>query len=329
MKIKIYFLVLVVLPYLFYSCSQSGNKNEEEIEVKVESNIEDMAEFHFRIDSIEEKINFRLELKPNKDFKYPVDKKSGDTLYFTSFKLLFYYGNKKLPAPTSSLLESGKIGVKILINELGFKIDTIYFYQKNGIDIEFSVPFLAFKDIPSGPDREVQLKIIQEGFYSDKHWYYKKFDEDTFEVFYRNKTKSDSRQIKLSFKLNIPKIYTGDLICSRIKLQEDTERERSDGTLLEGYPDMFFEIYNQYHDVVYKSAIHGETFDWTKGNTSEFSFFSENDTITLAVMDYDNWSSSDRISRWRGPIKILKDTTLKFDGVSAFKIKLENIKLRN
>jgi hypothetical protein len=348
--VKQLFFFSIISLLLLSSCGDNGGRKKFFYETASKNDLNKKAEISFSADTIDKVLEIEFHIAQPQNIPFPVHIQSKDTLRTTSLRIellcdgkpihlngkKFECFNRKMsyciPAENSNLI---------------FHTDTFNLLQNRSVKI--SVPFYFFSSVAAGT-KAIQVRIYQDEFFSEMHSVKKlnpKIQEmheatngsnlyDSIEVTYRNTITQRLLDLQLSFRINIPKIYSSTFICKKITLQNDKDWNPtgSDFTLFKSsYPDLYFEtFFPGERFLMHTSRIQKSTGEWNIGDTSEIIYYSDKDILGLSILDHDNFSKDDVISKWEGSIEELKksqNTPIKFGHITAFEAEFENTKARN
>ncbi|MBC7862912.1 MAG: hypothetical protein IAF38_08045 [Bacteroidia bacterium] len=349
---KALLLVIISASVILSSCG-SGESERKKFKYQTASknDIDKKAEIIFTADTSNRTLEFEFYISNPSGIPFPVHKESKDTCRYTSYRFEFLCDGKPITL-SDQKFECFHRRMNYRIppgsSTLIFQTDTLHALQRNSIKI--SVPFYFFSSIAAGNGKDIQLRVYQDEFFSEIHAKKqlrpnaKEISEaangdhynDSLDVIYRNSMPQRLVDMQVSFKLNIPKVYSSTFICKKITLQNDKDWSPagSDITLFKSsYPDLYFETFFPAPQfLMHTSHIQKSTDEWNIGDTSEIVYYNDKDVFKISVLDWDKFSHDDPISIGECTIEQLKKSEsvpVKFDHITGFVVRFENTKTKN
>jgi hypothetical protein len=332
----------LILVFFCTSCLDFGAKKKDtavQFTIAKKKGTEDKIDAEFSVDSADKVLVLTINLKNLGKISVPIDREKKDTLRCTALRCQFLFDGKPIPLNASrfKFLDQENSWLIPGADELCFRSDTFFCVGQKTLSLR--IPFYLFSAIPAGKKKPFQVKIYQDSFFSASHYAVKPGEKgnetDSVSYWYRNAKAHTAIDFLVSFNLDIPKIYSSQLICNQIKLQNDSSwgPAGSDVTIWKSsYPDIYFSTYAPNGFLVHSSAIEKSTAEWSRGDTCEICFYSESDPVEIWVMDYDHLSKDDVIGTWSGTLKDLRsagNTPLKFGHITTFRAKLGEAQAKN
>jgi hypothetical protein len=283
----------------------------------------------FTIDSLENSIIIKLNLKGNNACAIPINKR-GDTLFGTAFHFDFYSGNKIIESEFSKYKRTNywKEDTLTTANNLSFVSDTIYLNSSNELIYEF--PLYALYNLKKGK-QTIEIRIWQNMFTIDKQ----KMKVDSTWKYEDLYTKTCLFDAKIKFEINVPAIYRSTIYGFGLQLKNDSTFSPvgMDNTIWKSsYPDIYWTIYYPANAFYVHTNYQLSTDKYTGKDTFNLYHYFLNDSIGIGVFDHDNLSRDDVLGFWEGEMDYLRRQPLrriKFGNIKWFDIKLNKATIIN
>lgn len=273
------------------------------------------------LDSVDNMIFIKLDIKGNRKFPFPLEPKNHDTLFKTVFNFNFYNHNRLILSDYNKLHNrSWNPDTTASSENFSFSSDTIDLRLANLI--KFQIPLYAFHNLKNGK-QTIELDISQTVF-SDEISNLKS-NISPYTHVYVVKPLLNSR---VKFNINVPKIYKSIVYGYGLELKNDSTFSPGgmDNTIWKSsYPDIYWMIYYPTGEYYTKTTYETSTDKYTAHDTFNLYHYYLNDSIDIGVYDHDNLSRDDGLGYWTGPLARLSRSPINritFGNVKAFDVKV-------
>lgn len=279
-----------------------------------------------KIEQYRKNLNINIKYRTPRNIVLPAI--NGDTLYYTRFKLVFYFKNDTIPLNfttknngfSSYVVDSGNLVLTMPRHNLYAT------YNAN-----LNIPLYLFHNLKKGKNK-VLMEFTQDEFQAPTSTR----DSMAIDGYLTKKEKLISG--KYSFEISVPEIYETVIYGNGIDLRSDDKFSPAgmDFAIIgQGYPDVYWGVFAPASDDKDFSNSCGYT-PWQKNvtryegkDTFRIYHYSLNDNLIIGVYDHDDLSRDDFLGQWFGKISKLtssknKYQKLAFDNVAAFEVKAES-----
>ncbi|HEY4798629.1 MAG TPA: hypothetical protein VII99_06075 [Bacteroidia bacterium] len=294
------------------------------------------------VDTGNQKLRIRFNLRTAARFPFPVIDSMKDTLTGTAFRVEFLHNGQPILLDRAVIFPSfNAMPVnyywrgKSLDSVLSFSSDTVDL--RNSSALQFTIPFYAFQQLKSGRQK-IELKVSQNIFCSAKEISIREWNpifHDTSFRYMKNYKAGEMISCKIALDLNVPPIYKSILYGEGLMLRNDSTFSPAgmDNTIWNSsYPDIYWLVYSPKEMYYAKTDFEKSTDTYVGKDTFNIYHYHPNDTIGIGVYDHD-WLSPDD---WLGDCRVsLKDLQgnysqeLHFDHVKWFCVYAKTIGIIN
>ncbi|MDO9187759.1 MAG: hypothetical protein Q7W13_17255 [Bacteroidia bacterium] len=284
----------------------------------------------FSIDSLNNVLYVNLTVNDLKNFPFPVDRKSKDTLFKTAFNFVFYCDNKIIVSDYPVMKNTFRYFIDTLAsaNNMSFSTDTVDLRNSN--DLQIQIPFYAFHNLNRG--KHVIELAVSQTLFTDEVSVVNTDNSKGYRHAYENKPLLNAR---VRFEIVVPPIYKSTIYGLGLELKDDSTFSPAgmDNTIWKSsYPDIYWAILYPEHEFYVQTSFEASTAKYCAHDTFNLYHYYINDSVGLGVYDHDNFSRDDGLGYWWGSLNNLKKTEykrLKFGYVHHFDLKVKEGKMVN
>lgn len=284
----------------------------------------------FSIDSLNNSLYIKLTIKALKDFPFPVNKQSKDTLFKTAFNFVFYCDNRIIVSDYPVLKNTFRYFKDTLstAKNMNFSTDTVDLRNSN--DLQIQIPFYAFHNLKRGK-HIIELAVSQTVFTDEVSV----INTDNSPGYIHAHATKPLINVRVKFDLNVPPIYKSTIYGLGLELKNDSTFSPAgmDNTIWKSsYPDIYWAILYPQNEFYVQTPFETSTAKYYSHDTFNLYHYYVNDSVGFGVYDHDNLSRDDGLGYWWGSLNNLKKTEykrLKFGNVHHFDLKVKEGKMVN
>ncbi|MES2138450.1 MAG: hypothetical protein V4511_01995 [Bacteroidota bacterium] len=282
------------------------------------------------IDSFSNALYVKLTVNGLKNFPFPVDKKSKDTLFKTAFDLVFYSDNKIIVSDYPELKNTFRYFKDTLATIKGMSFSTDTIDLRNSNDLQIQIPFYAFHNLKRGK-HTIELAVSQTVF-TDEVSVINTDNSPGYMHAYATKPLINAR---VKFDMLVPPIYKSIIYGLGLELKNDSSFSPAgmDNTIWKSsYPDIYWAILYPENEFYVQTPYETSTAKYIGHDTFNLYHYYVNDSMGFGVYDHDYLSGDDGLGYWWGSLNNLKKTEykrLKFGNVHHFDLKVMDGKMVN
>ncbi len=284
----------------------------------------------FSIDSLNNSLYIKLAINGLKNFPFPVDKMSKDTLFNTAFDFVFYSDNKIIVSDYPELKNTFRYFKDTLATSKNMRFSTDTVDLRNSNDLQIQIPFYAFHNLKQG--KHVIELAVSQTIFTDEVSIINTDNSCGYVHAYATKPLINA---KMKFDIVVPPIYKSIIYGLGLELKNDSSFSPAgmDNTVWKSsYPDIYWAILYPENEFYAQTSYESSTAKYIGHDTFNLYHYYVNDSIGFSVYDHDYLSGDDGLGYWWGSLNNLKKTEykrLKFGNVHHFDLKVKEGKMVN
>lgn len=325
----------MIFTFSFFSCLNLHPEKKTEpkpvsYSVLNRSNYFNKNNISFSIDSLNNMLFVKLNIKELRNFPFPINSDYQDTLFKTAFTFDFYCNNKIITSDYRIFKNTFHYYNDTLstAKNLSLSTDTVDLRKANELQIQ--IPFYAFHNLRKGK-QIIEIEMSQTTFTDEV----RVMKPDSSYSYKHILTVKPLMNARVKFELNVPEIYKSVIYGRGLVLRNDSTFSPAgmDNTLWKSsYPDIYWTINYPKNEYYAQTTYEPCTDRYTEHDTFNLYHYSTNDSIGFGVFDHDDLSRDDFLGSWWGSLNDLEKKEYKrlnFDNVQSFDLSVKAIGVIN